>query len=159
MHPRTSATLDRLRHEDWFRNVGIHDTEGADVLSSWDEAVASCSNSTWVDLCLEAVNQYCARLIERSPADYERWNNVVFTVKPVSQALVEEKTRAVIKKNNLPKAFLNAVNWDILHLCMEAEFADIYPAGFYASQAYWYAVGHFPCGWRGQFPEGRLVVY
>ncbi len=37
--------------------------------------------------------------------------------------------------------------------------ADVYPPGFYASQAYWYASGHFPCGWRGKVPQGKLIVY
>ena len=54
---------------------------------------------------------------------------------------------------------LSAVQWDILHVCMEAEYADVYPPGFYASQAYWYVKGHFPCGWQGEFPNGKLIVY
>jgi len=160
MHPRTVATLDKLRAEDWFRNVGVRDTEVADVVSSWQEAVESCSSPTWVGLCHDAVNAYSDRIRERSPEEYERWNDVVLSVRPEAIALTREKTQRVIQDNNLPKDFLNAVAWDILHLCVEAEFADVYPPGFFASQSYWYANGHFPCGWRGPFPQGgRLVVY
>jgi hypothetical protein len=160
MHPRTEATLEQLRNEEWFRNVGVQDTEVADVLSSWPEAIQSCGSPEWEDLCLEAVNQYCARLIERSVGEYGRWNEVARLVSPESKALVHAKTRDVVVKYNLPKVFIDAVNWDIHYLCMEAEFADVYPPGFYASQAYWYAKGHFPCGWRGPFPQGgRLVIY
>ena len=160
MRRRTEDTLERLRQEEWFRNVGVRDTEAATVLGSWHDAIESCSSHEWEELCLEAVNQYRARLIERSPADYEKWNDVVVSVKPASQALVRERTQSVITRNNLPKVFLDTVDWDILHLCMEAEFADIYPPGFYASQAYWYMKGHFPCGWTGPFPQGgKLVIY
>jgi hypothetical protein len=74
-------------------------------------------------------------------------------------SFVREKIRDVRTAHNLPQAFEDTVQWDILHLCMEAEYADVYPPGFYASQAYWYANGHFPCGWHGQFPEGTLIVY
>lgn len=103
---------------------------------------------------------HCARLIERSPRDYERWNEVALSVRPAAQALVREKTRKVVPDNNLPKLFVDTVDWDIIHVCMEAEFADVYPPGFYASQAYWYTKGHCPCGWRGPFPRGgRLVSY
>jgi hypothetical protein len=160
MHPRTESTLERLRQEEWFRNVGVRDTAAADVLSSWQEAVESCGSLEWENLCQEAVNQYCARLIERSPRDYEKWNEVVLSVKPTTQALVREKTREIVADNSLPKVFIDTVDWDILHVCMEAEFADIYQPGFYASQAYWYTKGHFPCGWRGPLPQGgRLVIY
>jgi hypothetical protein len=24
---------------------------------------------------------------------------------------------------------------------------------------YWYRQGHWPCGWEGDWPEGRLVVF
>ncbi|HEX4861999.1 MAG TPA: hypothetical protein VFV07_12230 [Rhizomicrobium sp.] len=137
----------------------MRDTQAADILGSWKEAVESCGSLDWENLCQEAVNQYSARIIERSPREYERWNDVVMAVKPASEALVREKVRSVVADHNLPKAFVDAVKWDILHVFLEAEFADVYPPGFYASQAYWYTKGHFPCGWRGVFPEGRLVVY
>jgi hypothetical protein len=127
--------------------------------SSWPEAVESCSSPEWEDLCLEAANQYRERLIERSLARYAKWNDVVLAIKPLTQALVREKTKDVIARNNLPEVFLQTVDCDILHLCMEAEYADVFPPGFYASQAYWYVKGHFPCGWRGAFPQGRLVIY
>jgi len=159
MHPRTLASLDQLRAADWFRNVGICDAENAIVLGSWAEAIASCSSTNWENLCLEAANQYCERLVERSPDRFSAWNDVANDVKPSVVALVAEKAAHVVAAHALPKVFVDTVNWDILHLAMEAEFADVYPPGFYASQAFWYLNGHFPCGWDGAFPEGTLVVY
>jgi hypothetical protein len=159
MHPRTEATLEKLRQVQWFRCVGVRDTEAADVLSSWHEAIESCGSAEWEDLCLEAANQYCERLAERSPQRFQTWNDIVLAIKPTALALVQEKTKQVVEANDLPAAFVNAVNWDILHLCMDAEYADVYPPGFFASQAYWYVKGHFPCGWQGQFPEGKLIIY
>jgi hypothetical protein len=53
-----------------------------------------------------------------------------------------------------------SVRWDIIHLCMEAEYADLYPPGFFAAKGYWYVAGHFPCGWHRNFPkEGKLIIY
>ena len=72
---------------------------------------------------------------------------------------VKQKIEAVVLENQLPKVFEDTVQWDILHVCVEAEYADTYEPGFYASQAYWYVNGHFPCGWEGQFPAGRLIIY
>lgn len=159
MHPRTVATLDKLRQAAWFSYVGVKDTEAAIVLSSWGEAIESCSSLEWENLCLEAVNQYCERLVERSRERFQRWNDLVVEMKPLVQSLVREKTKRVVEENELPKIFLDTIDWDILHVCMEAEYADVYPPGFFASQAYWYVKGHFPCGWVGEFPDGKLVVY
>jgi hypothetical protein len=159
MHPRTAATLDKLQKSQWFSRVGIHDANDAEVLSTWYEAVESCNSPEWEDLCLEAANQYRERLVEKSPSRFSKWNDIVNEIKPATQALVRNKTKGVIEENDLPIGFLHTVDWDILHLCMEAEYADVHPPGFYASQAYWYVSGHFPCGWRGEFPQGHLVIY
>jgi hypothetical protein len=159
MHTRTEATLARLRKAHWFSRAGVIDTDAADVLRSWFHAIESCSSQEWQQLCLEAANQYRARLSEKSPIRFEKWNNIVLAVKPLAQSLVREKTKQVIEENDLPQIFCDTVDWDILHLCMEAEYADVYPPGFFASQGYWYAKGHFPCGWSGEFPNGQLIIY
>jgi hypothetical protein len=119
----------------------------------------SCSSLDWQDLLLEAANQYCERLSERSKERFNRWNDLVEDVKLTIEPLVRRKTELVIRKHNLPPIFERTVQWDILHVCMEAEYADLYPPGFYGSQAYWYVKGHFPCGWQGTFPQGKLVIY
>jgi hypothetical protein len=139
--------------------LGVRDTDAAEVLSSWSEAIKSCSSADWEDLCLESANQYRARLAEKAPEQLEKWNDIVDVIKPIVQSLAREKTNLVMEENHLPKVFLDAVNWDILHLCMEAEYADAYPPGFFASQAFWYTKGHFPCGWMGEYPRGKLVIY
>jgi hypothetical protein len=159
MHPRTVATLERLEEAAWFSRVGIKDATAAIVLSSWDEAIAHCASCEWEDLCLEAANQYRERLVERSPERFEKWNDVVDEMKKMTVFLVRRKIETVVREHSLPKVFEDTVQWDILHVCMEAEYADVYPPGFYASQAYWYVNGHFPCGWKGDFPKGMLVIY
>lgn len=85
---------------------------------------------------------------------------MVDAVKPSAMALVDEKTSEIVTAHALPDVFIDTVNWDILHLCLEAEFAEVYPPGFYASQGYWYGRGRFPCGWRGPFPNGgHLLIF
>src|SRR5262249_31407340 len=127
MHPRTKATLERARQAQWFSCVGVRDTEVAEGLSSWEQAIESCSSYAWEDLCLEAANQYRERLIERSRERFRQWNDSVRAVKPFAESLAREKTASVIAEFKLPKRFSDCVCWDMLHLLMEAEYADVYP--------------------------------
>lgn len=159
MHPRTIATLEELGGADWFSRVGEHDADQVILLSSWQQAIEHCASVDWENLCLEAANQYCARLLERSVDRFRQWNDIATELKKTTIPFVKRKIEPVVRANGLPVVFEDTVQWDILHLCMEAEYADVYPAGFYASQAYWYAHGHFPCGWKGVFPEGTLIIY
>lgn len=159
MQAATRATLQRLESVVWFNAVGCHDASNAIILSSWNEAIVQCTSQEWVDLLLEATNKYTEQLSVRSQQAYNSWNSKIAELKPVVTDLVGNKTSNVVAENDLPSGFVDVVNWDILHLCMEAEFADIYPPGFFASQGYWYAAGHFPCGWKGNFPNGTLMIY
>lgn len=136
MHSRTAATLRELEESDWFANVGKQDTNAAQVLPDWGSAIASCGSDRWENLSLEAANQYRARLFERNPVKAGKWNEIVNLVKPAAVALVREKTSAVIADDALPRIFRDTVEWDILHLCMESEFSDLYQPGFYAPQGY-----------------------
>jgi hypothetical protein len=155
----TLVTLQELERADWFRAVGQKDTKAAIVLDSWSKAIASCSSRKWEDLLLEAANQYSEKIFQRSKERFNQWNIIMREMKPITEALVMRKTLPIVLAHKVPKSFEDSVKWDILHLAMESEFADIHPPGFYASQAYWYMQGHFPCGWDGKFPDGKLIIY
>lgn len=159
MHQRTQATLNELENAHWFSNVG-QPVEGPFVqVTSWAEAIASCGSTEWQELLLEASNRYCEAIAKRSPVRWARWNSVVGEIKPLVLPIVDRKVRGVIDQFDLPKIFVDTVEWDILHVCMEAEYADVYPPGFFASQAFWYVRGHYPCGWQASFPDGKLILY
>ena len=159
MHPRTTATLVELEDADWFSRVGEHDATKVIVLFSWAEAIEHCASLDWENLCLEAANQYRQRLLERSVDRFEQWNDIAIELKKATIPFVKRKIEPVVRAHGLPRVFEDQVQWDIVHLCMEAEYADVYPPGFYASHAYWYVHGHFPCGWKGTFPQGMLIIY
>ena len=159
MHPRTRAALEELERASWFSEVGQPVRGPFVVLRSWDKAVASCASDEWQDLLLEAANRYTESLARRSADRFQEWNRIVGEVKPFAEDLVARKAGAVVEAHGLPEIFEDTVRWDILHVCMEAEYADVSPPGFFASQAYWYVQGHFPCGWTGSFPDGKLVLY
>lgn len=155
MKEQTVATLRRLEEADWFSAVGKNDTKAAIVLQSWKQACDSCSSPAWRNLLLEAANRYTEKLASRAKERFNQWNDTVREVKRLTVPLVATKTERIAKENQLPNAFQNMINWDILHVAMESEYSDVYPPGFFAGQAYWYVNGHFPCGWSGTFPEGK----
>lgn len=155
MKPETLTTLDQLERADWFANVGVRDAQRAIVLTSWEEAIDHCSALEWENLCLEATNQFC----ERSPVRFKEWNRITEKVKATTVPLVRRKIKPVVDEHGLPKEFEDTVQWDVLGVCMEAEYADVHQPGWYLSQTYWYIKGHFPCGWQGDFPNGTLIIY
>lgn len=159
MRGATRATLDELRSSDWFSRVGIQEAEHAIVLASWDEALASSQSLGWENLCQEAVNRYRGQIRRLNPQVLRHWNETVRLIKPHTMALVKQKLDEAHAHRSVPLEIEDAVQWDMLHACIEAELSEEVPPGFFASQAFWYVRGHFPCGWRGSFPEGSLIIF
>ena len=159
MHSRTTAALRELEKVSWFLRVGINDGSSVITLSCWPEAIEQCSSFEWEDLRLEAANQYRECIARHSRERLQLWNDTVDDVKNIIVPLVDRKTAAAIREHALPEIFKIRVRNDIIGACMEAEYADVCPPGFFTSIAHWYVNGHFPCGWWGAFPQGKLVVY
>lgn len=161
MKETTEGLLEKLGNAEWFTNVG-REIKGNEVatVQSWKEAMTVCESKTSHFVTAEAANVLTERLHYEARERYRLWNKIVLELKRHTIPLVESKTAAVAKRNKLPKAFKGQVDWDILHACMELEYADIVPPRFFDERARWYLTGHFPCGWEGDFPKGgRLIVF
>jgi hypothetical protein len=159
MIPRAIATVDRLEKASWFSRVGIREETSVVVVTSWPQAIECCVTIEWEDLRLEALNQYREYIAHHSKERWDIWNETVREVKKITTPLVASKIETVVSEQNLPEIFSIRVNHDIIGFCMEAEYADVCPPGFFTSIGYRYLDGHFPCGWWGVFPQGGLVVY
>jgi hypothetical protein len=157
--PVTIATLDKLDSVEWFQNVGQKDNEFVEYVGTWKAAIKSCSSTAWENFTLEAANNLRVRILKVAPERFKLWNEVIDIVKPFSQALVQDKISGILAAENLPKAVSDCVEWDILHLCVEAEYSDVVEPGFFSSLSYHYYTGHFPCGYKGKIPNGKIVVY
>lgn len=161
MRRTTEQTLLELENAEWFASVGIRNevSKVAVVLSSWEEAIEFCSSVGWENLELELANKLREKLLRTAIDRYRQWNQTAVELKAVTIPLVDRKIAPVVEQNRLPKAFRDAVQWDILHVCMEAEYTDVCPPGFYSGLAFWYVKGHFPCGWLDDSPQGRPIIY
>jgi hypothetical protein len=90
---------------------------------------------------------------------FPEWDRVREELKPSVVSLVERKTADVVRREGLPPVFVKTVTIDMLYLAVESEFCEVVPGGFFTANSFYYANGHFPCGWEGRFPEGRLIVF
>ena len=159
MEQRTKEALEALRCAPWFECVGAADTSGARVVHSWADAAMLCSTVEWQDFILERANDYRDRLRFMSKELINNWNERIKSVRPTSDEIALAKTQPVTERFHMPLEFFDAVSWDILHFAMEVEYADVCRPGFFARQGAWYMRGHFPCGWQGNFPGGKPIIF
>src|SRR5262249_29899980 len=127
-------------------------------LGSWTEALdclAACAESR-EDVAPVNRLRYQAR--ERCPDLYRGWGAVAEAVRPRINALVSAKTGALGFRPFELKLMRDVLGWDLMHACMEEEFAESCDISYHRERVGLLLAGHCPCGWSGEFPEGRHVA-
>jgi hypothetical protein len=170
MRKETSDVLRSMEDWPWFECVGEPVSDpGVIAVSSWEEAVEPYRSFVWECLRLQVNNVNYSVVLQRDWHQAQRWNPTVVEVKQALKPLLG-RVRALGLRLSLPeKAFYFQVEWDLIGICMETEYAEICPPLFSVPVlAPWYRGGHFPCGWDGpvldtdwdgEFPPYRLYVH
>jgi hypothetical protein len=144
--PLTIAALDKLDEVLWFESVGRSEFENVVQLHNWSDAADCACSRLSRDFRNERGNLLSESVAAKSTVRFQQWNEIVRIVKPFVTALLHDKADKIISPNGLFGDVLHALNWDILHLCIECEYADLVDPGYFHATAFYYSRGHFPCG-------------
>jgi hypothetical protein len=155
----------RLRAIEWFANCGmpvtLYLTMPFHQLSCWDEAIECCTSVEWKNSQLEAQNQLTLWLHLHDREHYQDWNESVREHKKKTlDPLIEQVIDPLLAKSvSEPATVIPSVQWDVLGALMENSYLSSGHAAFFFPELLTvYEAGHFPCGWRGCWPEGELLI-
>jgi hypothetical protein len=149
----------------WFAHCGerltLDLTMETEQARGWAQAVESCKGPVWENAQLEAQNQLTLWLHLNDWASYRRWNEIVVAHKDATVSSLTEKILAPFQaKHGLDIALVHSVQWDILGALMENSYLRSgHSAFFFLKLLTVYEAGRFPCGWQGEWPKGKLLVY
>jgi hypothetical protein len=162
MTPATTNFLHALARIAWFENVGLPAPAGFDarVLHSWDDVFDAERVFCWENVCLRAEGELTRYLCDFHMERYRRWNDLVDEVGPSIAASVNPACKALAKTSALSADSLAAMTWSTcVSACMEYEYADLRPIGFFHRLAQLILLGRCPCGFQGEYPDGILEIY
>lgn len=151
----------RLRTILWFEKCGQPFTQSLNIsvtwVNDWQSASIFFLNPEWRNTTLEARNALTAYLAKMYQKEYQDWNTLVREAKSTLQD-VFEKVATYQQEHKLNNKFSDCVRWDILAIVMESTYKHCNPPIFFSKLLTIYENGHFPCGWRGEWPNGNLIV-
>jgi hypothetical protein len=172
MKKPTKELLKKLRSADWFRAVGQPASRRIIVVSSWKEAILSAISRRWGNCLLEVKNELWGQFVSLSRVQGDpahKWNAVADRVGEAVKPIVKEKIKPIVQAHKelvtqkgtfaAGITFPRRVTLDIEIACLEQEYSELIEPRFGKVIAEWYMCGHFPCGWEGRFPKGKLVIY
>lgn len=155
--------IDRVCSIDWFSNCGnlkeinsnINIVEEVNV----KKAIKHSQSRYWEEITLEARNTLTEFLALNASDKYKEWNKLVRESKGIMEELLVPKIVQSINQHGLPLEILDNVKWDVINAIMEHTYKLEKEPGFFLELLKVYESGNFPCGWRGSWPDGKLIVF
>lgn len=153
---------DRILNINWLNNCGgdiINIDINYEQVKSWKEAVEKCKSSTWNNTQLEAGNALTISLHKDWRDKYRMWNSIVDQAKKLLNVEIIPIISKQLNNNTLDTAVQQSIEWDMISAMMEHVYSPYVKPGFYTMLLKVYEEGHFPCGWKGKYPDGKLLIY
>lgn len=154
MTETVNSFVEALSNAPLLAHVGrVVGSAGVVRVYSWKEALASCRAQEWDDFLNDRNNEN-AHVKFYNPSVGQSYVKLVDAVLPRIDALFERAaiTAGLAKKD--VETIVRYGPWISLRACDEIAHADRYKVHWHRDVSEWFLKGHFPCGWRGDWPEG-----
>lgn len=153
---------ERISKINWFENCGNEVKSinlNYDKVKDWKEAEKKCNSSLWRNVQMEERNNLTTALHKDWRDKYRDWNKITDQAKELLKSDVTLSVSKYLNSKDLNITVLQSVEWDILAAMMEHVYSPYVKPGFYTMLLKVYEEGHFPCGWKGKYPNGGLLIY
>lgn len=153
----------RLKNIQWFENCGCVNAVSKYEISyakGIDSAIKQCSSTRWENILLDKsqdVSSYIS--VYRVKTKYS-WNEVVSVIKrdvlPELLDYIYGKVSTKYEESKELKLEIYSVVFTILILYAFHEYKE---EPFHNELLNIYEQGYFPCGWKGTYPDGKIIIF
>jgi hypothetical protein len=130
---------------DWFAGVAAP-----------AEAASLALSPQWEDFRLERRNDLTALVAVRLQNRGSEWNKCAQAFRGFFDSHISTTISSRLALAKLPDSLMSVVRWDIISYMQELNYSDVRRPAFFQSLWFAYQRGHLPCGWLGDYPDGRL---
>lgn len=157
--------VERIKKIKWFQNcrcnLGIELIYDVSYEKNIDSLIKLISSTRWENISLEEQNRLTEYLFKNYPDKYHQvWNDVVRDITKNILPGIKENIINNAKEFKLNKEeIVSQIEWDILWIIMAYTYYGYMKPTFYGEILKIYEIGNIPCGWKGTYPNGKIIVY
>ena len=153
---------ERIRNIDWFSNIGVVDESNSTYMyaDNLEDAVSSSLYFGWDNIRLDARNNISDVRFKRGVGRIENWNDVVIPFRKFLDDDIIPYIDGALLGSNVYEELKGSISWDLMGVLLEDTYRKYnHGVTFYSELLEIYESGHLPCGWYGDYPEGKFVIY
>jgi hypothetical protein len=149
----------------WLKNVGepwfesaLEPIDQVTIVKSWDEALTIFNDFPRYNIngVLQAACDPIDKAFEDHP-DLEGWWQKAREDAKQYSALMGWIPRTISQEH---RELMFEHLWEFVSMVLAETIASSQvECSYFRAQFSWFHAGHFPCGWQGDWPDGRVRVY
>lgn len=146
----------------WLENCGKEGNFGFEVeyIKSQSKIKNLINGIKWENVCLEENGDFTAFLHMNHKEDYNKyWNEMVVKIKKEYISAISESLEIALDEFKGKDSIMVDIKANLVILFMLNFYSEYYNSDFYDKMLEIYLSGHLPCGWSGNYPEGKFIVY
>lgn len=154
---------EKLKNIHWFENCGNKNASSIYEISyakDLDSAMKHCSSTRWGNIQLDKWQDVSSYINIYKVKTKYRWNDVVPIIK---KDILPEILEDIEKKWNLKYGESREIKIEIKSVL--SKFLLLYAFHEYKEEPFHkellniYEQGYFPCGWKGTYPNGKIIIF
>jgi hypothetical protein len=157
------SIVEILRKIEWFKNCekdSLVSKYQINYVRDIKSVNKHCLSTRWNNLRLERRGDLTAFLSVKRIEKYNLWNSFALKLRdeimPEFKVIIEERWK---EKYQLENEITNTVCKDISAAIMIYQFREYFIEPFYDEIICIYEQGYLPCGWKGTYPEGKIIIF
>lgn len=148
---------------DWFYSCeaqGSRPTVDCEMTSDIEGLLQQEPLKLWDSIRLEARGDVTAYLAVNAPEAYnENWNRLALQVRNEILLKLEPGILKSLEQLGLPRSACRSVRTDLINILLVLSYRDYVTSKFHEDLFLVYKQGFLPCGWKGEYPRGTLLVF
>ncbi len=154
---------EKLLQCDWLSRCGDREEIYQNFRFIWaqslSEAEEKINSVRWENIVGEEKNEIWAFLMEHHPDAFEKWNEELARIKEKYVPDIMAAVKDAVTEKNLPESFILDIECNVTMVFIFDFYSELYQCDLMNNILEIYLSGHLPCGYKGRFQKGKVIVY
>lgn len=147
----------------WFEKCGSREEVYENLDYIWAKNIKDVDKNInsikWENTCIEEDNELRAFLQMNYPDLRCLRNEQIEIINKLYIPGIEEKIKQAVVKYSLPERVFIDARANVLLIFICDFYSEQYHSEFYERMLEIYLSGHLPCGYKGRFQKGSIIIY
>lgn len=147
----------------WFEKCGSREAVYENLDYIWGKNIADVDKNInsikWENVCIEEDNEVREDLQINYPELRLLRNEQIEIINKKYMPGIMEKIKQAVVEKSLPEGVIKDVQYNVLMIFVCEFYSEQHHSEFFERLLEIYLSGHLPCGYKGRYRKGSILIY